>query len=263
MVKYNKAKKGKSNSLGSTFSEELVNKINKYAELTGIGKTNLVENILNDYLKDKILDNDFIRLDKPYFLNIEELKLNNYVKATTNKPIINLGETYVLLKIPNNLDIFNKKFNSYCSDDKITLHKGYTYDITLDKDLVFSYNSNKNEIEIVVSTDRDIYFTSEQQKEKEKVIKSYKKQYDSFLDTEIISTTLSYIVYLIPYSTYKIVWLDRENFLKKDKEIMEKVHKKSEEYVEAISKTEDPEEIKLLSKKLDEEITFKFPDDWL
>ena len=224
-MKYKKGKKGRTNSLGSTFSEELVNKINRCAELTGVKKTILVENILNDHLKDKILDNDFIILDKPYFLNIEELKLNNHVKATTNKPIINLDETYVLLKIPNNLDIFNKEFNSYCSDDKITLHKGYTYDITLDKDLVFSYDSNKNEIEIVISKDRDIYFTSKQQKEKEKVIKSYNKVHDPYLDTEIISTTIFYMDYLIPYSTYKVVWLDRENYLKKEKEIIEKVYK--------------------------------------
>lgn len=261
--KYKKAKKGKSNSLGSTFSEEIVNKINKYAELTAIDKTTLIENILNDYLKDKILDNDVITLDEPYFFNIEELKLNKYVKATPNKPFKDLEETYVLLRIPNNLDVFNKEFNSYCSDNKNTLHKGYIYYMNLDKDLVFSYDSNSNEIEIAVSSDRDIYFTTGQQKEKEKVEKSYKKGYDSYLDTEVISSSSYIYDYLMPYSTYKVIWLDRENYLNKDVAILEKVRKLQQEYIDAMDKTENAEERKLLTDKYLDDITFKFPDDWI
>ena len=67
--------------------KDLVDKSKQYKELTGVKTVPLVESLLEDFFKDKILENDFIDLPKPYYFNMNELRTEGIVKATSVKPI--------------------------------------------------------------------------------------------------------------------------------------------------------------------------------
>ena len=155
--------------------EELIEKTKVYKKLTGTSTVELVETLLTDFFKDKVLDNDFIDLPKPYYFNMMELKEEGIVKATTIKPIKDLEKTFVLFNVPNNLDSFNAEANSYCYEDNIHLHRGYYVasefsEFNVKLELVFSYNTSSEELEIAISNDRDLYFSLEQKEEKEKLV---------------------------------------------------------------------------------------------
>ena len=211
--------------------EELIEKTKVYKKLTGTSTVKLIESLLADFFKDKVLDNDFIDLPKPYYFNMMELKEEGIVKATTIKPIKDLEKTFVLFNVPNNLDSFNAEANSYCYEDNIHLHRGYYVasefsEFNVKLELVFSYNTSSEELEIAISNDRDLYFSLEQKEEKEKLV-TEEEIYLPDLDSTIIVDYAG--LNLVKYSEYKYLVVEQEERYKEDLEFIEKLEKQEEE----------------------------------
>lgn len=206
---------------------ELLERIDKYSTLTGTTRIKLIKTVMSDFLKDKVLDNDFIELPKPYYFNINELRKNEIVKATSVKPIKDLEKCYILFNVPNNLDLWNEEHKSYCFEDNKNLHRGYYISGELYLDLVFSYNSKTEELEIAIANDLDIYFTSEQEKEKHKLF-TEKEIYIPELETTI---TVDYEgLNLSKYEDYKHLVLEEAERFKEQEELIEKIDKQEEEF---------------------------------
>ena len=209
----------------------LVEQTKQYKELTGTSRVELVESLLADFFKDKILANDFIELPKPYYFNMNELIEEGIVEATSIKPIKELENTYILFNVPNNLDSFNAEANSYCYEDNIHLHRGYYVasefsEFNVKLELVFSYNTSSEELEIAISNDRDLYFSLEQKEEKEKLV-TEEEIYLPDLDSTIIVDYAG--LNLVKYSEYKYLVVEQEERYKEDLEFIEKLEKQEEE----------------------------------
>ena len=148
----------------------LVNKAKEYKELTGTSTVELVEDLLTDFFKDKILTNDFIDLEEPFYFDFMELLNKKIVKASSEVPISNLETCFVVSRVPNNLDIWNAEEKTYCSDNP-SIHKGIYiyYNILFDsenyfkinkifeKTLILKYDSSKNDLEISLVNYEDLY----------------------------------------------------------------------------------------------------------
>ena len=151
-----------------------MNKIDNFVNLTNIDKTQFFNKILTNYFEGKVLNNNFIKLDEYFYFNIEELKENGIVKASSELPINDLDKCLIVKKIPNNLDTFNKENETYCYG-KQTQHKGiytlynvyYNTDIKKDKllqiedidefNLIFKYDYSKKELFISLVNSNDLY----------------------------------------------------------------------------------------------------------
>ena len=205
----------------------LVDRSKQYKELTGTSTVELVETLLTDFFKDKVLDNDFIDLPKPYYFNMMELKEEGIVKATPVKPIKDLEKTFVLFNVPNNLDSFNAEANSYCYEDNINLHRGYYYYMDYLLDLVFSYDSDSKELEIAISNDRDIYFSSEQKEEKEKLV-TEREIYVPELELNVIVGYEG--LNMLSYSKYKYYVLERDEREEESRKAIEEHERQEEEF---------------------------------
>lgn len=193
--------------------KELLNKRNKKNK---IKLTDLVNNILEDYFKDKLLTNSYILPDRELYFNYLELMREKEVKATVNRKFKDLDYLFRVRKIPNNLDTFNYEYDSYCYDDIKGFHKGiYIYNfIGLDSwyyegyihdeeiILVFEYDENKKELTIgLVEKEKiNLYFNN---REKEILLKllqdqeNYKKlilQDNSKINAEVFLSGFEVIV---------------------------------------------------------------------
>lgn len=167
--------------------KEILNKERKKEGVKGkVKQTTILNNILEDYFKDKILTNDFIGLKTPRYFNYKELTTNKEVITSINKPFQDLEYLFIINKVPNNLDKFNLNYNSYCYNKK-GFHKGiYIYSNILlddlvncyisDEDLilVFEYDENSQDLKIglVEYKNIDLYFTVQ---EKVKLLELLKK----------------------------------------------------------------------------------------
>ena len=96
---------------------------NKFYDITA---TSILNELLEDYLKDKIILNEYIPLKKPFYFNLKELKDKKQVKAFITKPPI-VNDIFFINQIPNNLDTFNKEFKHYCFEDNKYLHRGLKF----------------------------------------------------------------------------------------------------------------------------------------
>lgn len=148
----------------------LVDKAKEYKELTGTSTVELVEDLLTDFFKDKVLDNNFIELEKPFYFDFKELTAKKIVKASSELPISNLETCFIINKVPNNLDNWNAEEKTYCSDNP-SIHKGIYiyYNILFDsenyfkirkiieKTLILKYDSSKKELEISLVNFNDLY----------------------------------------------------------------------------------------------------------
>lgn len=106
------------------FNEKLLN----YANLIGLSKTDLIEELVNKEIEDKVLTNDFIDIDEIFYFNFLDLQKNQITKASKVKPITNLKEIFIVKKIPNNLDEFNKDLRTFCYNGTAEKHLGvYSY----------------------------------------------------------------------------------------------------------------------------------------
>ena len=216
---------------------ELIENLDKYIKLFNenkepsekLNRLKFFRNAIKKELEGKVLDNDFIDLPKPYYFNMNELKEEGIVKATAIKPIKELEETYILFNVPNNLDSFNAEANSYCYEDNFHLHRGYyvanEFDVKLD--LVFSYNTSSEELEIAISNDRDIYFSLEQEEEKEKLVTEkeiYLPELDSYIIVDFVGLNV------MKYPNYKYFVLKREKREEEDLIAIEEYERQQEEY---------------------------------
>ena len=112
----------KPSSIGSTYAPDIVNKLSSYCELIGVDRTKLVSNLIVKALEGRILTNDFINLDKPYYFDFKKLIHEGTIEATNKKPIIEAERIYILKKVPNNLDKRTKMFCNIIRDaDKIDI----------------------------------------------------------------------------------------------------------------------------------------------
>lgn len=122
--------KSKKRQLGE-LEESLVNEIDFYVKLVNehkskneknISRVDLIRNHFKDLLADKVLTNDFITLERPFYFNKHELITKGIAEATVEKPSSNLKNQYIIYKVPNNLDKWINKFNSYCTEKNV--HEG-------------------------------------------------------------------------------------------------------------------------------------------
>ena len=116
-------------------------------------------------MKGLTLDNTFIKLDKEYTFNRNELHENNKAIATT-KPILDKEDAIIITEVPNNLDKFNSEQRSYCYGDKSSVHAGYY--IFNDIHYYFIYDSDEEiiEVKIVNPANMKYYVHDEELKEK-------------------------------------------------------------------------------------------------
>ena len=138
-------------------NEDIINKLHELANLTDIKTAELLNEIINDYLKDKTIYNSYLENYKNYFM---EIPINLFFKKQlTNNKKINLIESlgsikhkdyylkllanenegatveniekitqlFKIYRIPNNLDNFNKSFRSYAKDNNINNHSGIEF----------------------------------------------------------------------------------------------------------------------------------------
>lgn len=123
--------KGTTETLQFGITPELKDKVNKFCSVKGNTKNKLLNDLLQDFFNNKIVSNDFIKLDTPYYFNIQDLLNNKSVIATTTKPTSKFNEYIKIVNVPNNLDSYNKKYNSYCYDAP-NQHKGIIINSLLD-----------------------------------------------------------------------------------------------------------------------------------
>lgn len=97
--------------------------INKNRTSNKISRLNFFSNAIKLELEGKVLTNDYITLDNPFYFDMEELKEKGVVKAKSKSSIYNAENYYRVFKVPNNLDVFNPEFRTYCSDVP-SVHKG-------------------------------------------------------------------------------------------------------------------------------------------
>ena len=144
-------------------NKETFNQLVRYIILTneGKGRNKFVNSLIEEKLKDKVLTNHFIYLrEKRYFFNLRELLENKKVIATPNPILHNQSEIYVVGKVPNNLDDFNKDLETYCVEDNENIHAGYyilpAYKEYTEKHFTFRFDAEKEEIEINIVPPTDI-----------------------------------------------------------------------------------------------------------
>lgn len=95
-----------------------------YTKLIKSSNSNLIRELIKKELQGKILTNEYITLAKPLYFNWSDFTYAGKITATKIKPSIYLTTMFKVLKIPNNLDTYNKEFKTYCYDDNINLHRG-------------------------------------------------------------------------------------------------------------------------------------------
>ena len=169
----------KPSSIGSTYEADLVNKLNAYSKLIGVDRTKIVSSLIAEKLEGRILTNDFIDLDRPYYFNYHKLIHEGTVEATTEEPVPNADLYFILKKVPNNLDRPNKKYGTYSySEDKPSVHKGIYYYA------LYELDSPIEEIDVTEIADNgyiealsfdnvniiDFYFLFEYEQESNKII---------------------------------------------------------------------------------------------
>lgn len=148
--------------------ENLVNKTRRYKELTGTTTVELVEKLLSEFFKEIKLTNDYINIDEIYYFNFKKLLKDGEVKATKNKLSQDLKETYIVKKIPNNLDKFDKNNNTFCYNEIPEKHLGiYSYNLFKSKSkfkdtelfqyyILFEYNEVTEELNLKLIDIKDI-----------------------------------------------------------------------------------------------------------
>lgn len=124
--KYKRVNEG--SSIGSSYEPELVNRLSSYSELIGVDRTKIVSSLIAEALEGRILDNDFIALDRPYYFDFKKLIHEGKTEASVEPLVIEPERLFILKKVPNNLDRPNKKYGTYSySEDKPNFHKGLLY----------------------------------------------------------------------------------------------------------------------------------------
>lgn len=152
----------------------------------------IITHLLNEFFKNKIVSNDYIKLDKPFYFNKNDLIKNKNVSCITNKPNNEFNNYITVSRIPNNLDTFNKKFNSYCFNNTFKYHKGiilypYTDKTTIkfyyllfeycENDILNIYLLNDYELINIIDLQNDKKLYKDFINKKRDLIKQHEKDY--------------------------------------------------------------------------------------
>ena len=103
---------------------DLKKKIKSYCKLSKTSQNKFIESLINNFFKNKILSNDFIKLDKPFYFNLNELIYNKCVSCSTETPPNEFENYYTIDKIPNNLDKYDPEYKTFCYNNNVSKHKG-------------------------------------------------------------------------------------------------------------------------------------------
>lgn len=152
----------------------------------------IINELLETFFKNKIVSNDYIKLDKPFYFNKNDLIKNKNVSCITNKPNQQFNNYITVSTIPNNLDTFNKKFNSYCFNNTFKYHKGillypYTDKTTIkfyyllfeycENDILNIYLLNDYELINIIDLENDKKLYRDFINKKKDIIKQHEKDY--------------------------------------------------------------------------------------
>lgn len=142
---------------------DLKEQIINYCKLSKTSQNKFIESLINDFFNNKVVSNDFIKLDKPFYFNINDLIKNNSVVCTLEKPTSQLNNYYVIDKIINNLDKYEPALKTFCTGGKFE-HKGilincfeinneikYNY-------LLFIYDSEKENLSINIIKPNELIY---------------------------------------------------------------------------------------------------------
>lgn len=164
----------KPSSIGSTYAPDLVNKLSDYSKLIGVDRTKIVSSLIAEALEGRILTNDFIELEEPYYFDFKKLIHEGRAEATTEKPVIEPERIFILKKVPNNMDKKNKKYGTYSfNEENPSFHKGIYYYSLLQLKKPLEYPENIVEANIKVLDNVyfiDFYFLFEYEQESNKII---------------------------------------------------------------------------------------------
>ncbi len=122
--------------------QRLIDKYNAYAELTGNTTTNIINTVLDDFISDKIVLNDYleniggITVKIPYSLSQKAFLIQKGYYLEQFRGSLNDGnfiaDTFEIKRIPNNLDVYID--DSYKTINKTNvIHSGidfFIYDIS-------------------------------------------------------------------------------------------------------------------------------------
>lgn len=125
--------KEKNKQFSIKFKPSLMEQVEKYIEVVNenkdpsekkFNKATFFNNVVADFFKGKVLTNDFIKLEKPFYFDSNELFKKGVVKASVEVPIHNLDSCFIVKKVPNNLDEWNIENKSYSIEGSSSIHKG-------------------------------------------------------------------------------------------------------------------------------------------
>lgn len=105
----------------------LVKKIDKYADLTNNTRIGVLRKLIDNFLDDKVLTNDFLDLKEDYYFDYDKLIKNGSVECTTNKPTTNLKNHMIIKRIPNNMDEWKGSTYAYGNTLVSSNHKGIIF----------------------------------------------------------------------------------------------------------------------------------------
>ena len=140
--KYNKVEVP--TSLGK-LEPDLVNKLSSYSTLIEEDRLKLVAELIEKELEEKVLTNEFIYPEEIYYFNFTDLLENKEAIASKEKPKTDLDNVFIVKKIPNNLDVFDKDKRTFCYNGIAEKHLGiYSYNkIDLMEDKVNETNFSR------------------------------------------------------------------------------------------------------------------------
>ena len=102
---------------------DLKEQIKKHCELSKTSQNKFIESLIKNYFNNKVVSNDFIKLDRPFYFNINDLINNNSVVCSLDKPTTELKNYYIIDKVINNLDKYEPNLKTFCNGGNYE-HKG-------------------------------------------------------------------------------------------------------------------------------------------
>ena len=162
--------------------KRLIDKLNAYAELSGNTTTNIINMVLDDFVADKVILNDYldnvggVTVKIPFAANQKYMFINqcwNLTEYNSTETLVNyysdsrysetyFAELFEIKKISNNLDIYNG--DSYAANKKIlkfnhnAIHSGielFIYNIT---EIIFADESLTDEFDSFTNCLYCLYF---------------------------------------------------------------------------------------------------------
>lgn len=206
------------------FKPSYKSKIEEYKKLSKLSEAKIINEAFDEYFEGKVLNKEFIELERPYYLNTSKLFQEGKVKAGIGKPISDFNFQMIISKIPNNLDSWNEINNTYCYGENPDEHKGILLNVFYFVDikkiepiyLLFNYGVKKLSEDFVINTELTVSYV----KPEELTIVLDKVEHKELLAelkaTEInvkndISEGLNYVDIQNKYNNINVIrWLKQE-----------------------------------------------------